>query len=124
MKATILMLMLATAGLAEVTAKVPFPFEAAGVKLPEGKYSLRPVHSTQETSWVLRNVETQRSVMMLRQATDEGRTQQQGAMRFRCTEAGRCALVEFWQPGQARNVLNTPKWATEAPSAVTVALGR
>lgn len=123
MKTTILMLMLATAGFAEVAAKVPFPFEVRGEKLEAGRYSVTPAYSTTQTSWVVRNVETQRAVMVLRQAEGKPVAGEKGAMRFRCTAAGRCALVEFWHPGQARHLLATPQWATETADRL-VALSR
>ncbi len=124
MKTTILLLMLATAGFAQVAAKVPFPFEAGGVKFPEGKYALSAISATHGTSWLLRNAETMQSVMVIRQAQADARKGDQGAIRFRCTDAGRCALAEFWQPGQLRTVLATPKWAKEQGSDRLVALGR
>jgi hypothetical protein len=124
MKTTILMLMLATAGFAEVAAKVPFPFEAAGVKLPGGAYALREVSGTNGVSWVLRNQATMQSVMVIRLAQGDARKEGQGAIRFRCTDAGRCALTEFWRPGEPRNVLNTPQWVKEQGSDRLVALGR
>jgi len=124
MKTTILMLVLATAGFAEVAAKVPFPFEVAGVKFPEGKYTFKPISSSFGTSWVLRNGETNQAVVVVRQAQGDPRSGDQGAIRFRCTNAGRCALTEFWQPGQLRNVLATPQWAKEQGTDRLVALGR
>lgn len=124
MKTTILMLMLATAGFAEMAAKVPFPFEVGGVKFPGGQYALKTVYNTQETSWVVRNTETNQAVLVLRQAQGKPMAGESGAIRFLCTEAGRCALTEFWQPGQPRNVLATPKWAKEPATDRLVALGR
>ena len=124
MKTMILMLALATAGLAEVAAKVPFPFEVRGEKFEAGRYTVTPVYQTMRTSWVVRNMETQRAVMVLRQAEGKPMGSGNGAMRFRCTAEGRCALVEFWNPGEVRNVLATPEWVTETAANRMVALGR
>ena len=124
MKTTILMLLLATAGFAEVAAKVPFPFEAGGVKFPGGQYALTTVSATQSSAWLLRNTGTGQGAIVIRRTQGNARAGEGGTIRFRCTDAGRCALVEFWQPGQLRNVLTTPGWVNETASDRLVALGR
>jgi hypothetical protein len=124
MKTTILMLMLATAGFAQVVAKVPFPFEAGGVKFGEGKYAVSALTAAHGSAWVVRNQETREAAIVYRLAQDDAKTDGKGGIRFRCTGSGRCALTEFWQPGQARNVLMMPKWAREAETDRLVALGR
>lgn len=113
---------LAGANIARITALVPFPFEAKGVRLPAGAYEV--VRSDRGDSVMVRNRETGKAVFSV--VRPGGRPKVDGAWMAFNKYGDRYFLTEVKSAGQAATMalpgskLNNEMALTATPETVVV----
>lgn len=107
MKPIIFFLVMSTAGWAEMTAKIPFTFEAGGVTFAKGNYRLTPMGQGQLGNLILQEVDTRAAVILPRLGMEAAPTGKQASLQFRCNME-KCALTSFWARGEGKYTLARP----------------
>lgn len=104
----------------DVTAKIPFGFQAQTAKLEAGAYKMVRVDMTSGVkSYSLRNVKTHKGVLTIASPM-VAREDQRPHLKFECSAENDCALSEMWTGGPVGYRFSIPKRVGDAKPEVRI----
>jgi hypothetical protein len=90
-------------------ASVPFEFRAAGTAMPAGAYELRTAAVGHSTTILVRNADTNKTIMILPLApVTASRNDNEAKLVFACG-GGDCSLTSLWTGTGRAYAFNTPR---------------